>query len=414
MSKIESGTRLIADRYVLRSMIGRGGSGAVWSADDLHLRRRVAIKQIVVSERRSTRSRARAMREARAVARLHSPGIVQVYDVHDDGAQIFLVMELVDAPSLSRLVRRSGPLEPARAAAIGQTMLSVLATVHAAGIVHRDVKPSNVLVDGTDVHLTDFGIALFGDDPALTAAGSVLGTPAYMAPEQARGERAGPAADLYGLGATLYYAVEGRAPFADIGSWETTRAVRDSPHRPGSRLGALEPVVEALLAKDPGSRPGVADIAAALAVVGTGTVLTPPPWTPAGDGDRRDDDASGDGAAAAGASLPSPADPGSTAPPDPRSTGAPAGSERADDTAPPPAAAHVPGDRARADAPHTDHHDGWPHRRNIAVTTALLVGLVAVLVLLYLAVRGGSEAPVTMLLLPMPTGSRDLPWRRRR
>ena len=405
MTKIESGTRLIADRYVLRSMIGRGGTGAVWSADDLHLRRRVAIKQIVVSERRSTRSRARAMREARAVARLRSPGVVQVYDVHDDGAQIFLVMELIDAPSLSRLVRRSGPLQPVRAAVIGQAMLSVLATVHAAGIVHRDVKPSNVLVDDTDVHLTDFGIALFGDDPTLTAAGSVLGTPAYMAPEQARGERAGPAADLYGLGATLYYAVEGRAPFPDIGSWETTRAVRNSPHRPGSRLGPLEPVIEALLAKDPDARPGIADIAAALTVVGSGTVLTPPPWPAAGDGERCDG-TSGNGAEpteVADDVTPPPTDAGPVPPaPAPEADG-----DAAATASPTPAR----GERSGPGAPDADHHDGWPHWRTVAVTAALLVGLVAVLVLLYFAVRGGSEAPVTALLVP--AAGRDLPWRGR-
>ncbi len=407
MTKIEPGTQLIADRYVLRSMIGRGGSGAVWSADDLHLGRRVAIKHIILSERRSTRSRGRAMREARAVARLRSPGVVQVYDVHDDGAQIFLVMELVDAPSLARLVRRSGPMEPARAAAVGQAMLSVLATVHAAGIIHRDVKPSNVLVDGTDVHLTDFGIALFGDDPTLTAAGSVLGTPAYMAPEQARGERAGPEADLYGLGATLYYAVEGRAPFADVGSWETTRAVREQPHRPGDRLGALEPVIEALLGKDPGTRPGVADIAAALAVVGNGTVLTPPPWAAVGNGAPRDDDAGRqDGAA-----------------PAPRTDAAPAagpdGADAVDGRArpagpppPPPSRGPADGGQRSPDAPVADQQDGWPHWRSVAVAIALLIGLVAVIGLLFLAVSGGSEAPVAMLLLP--AGTRDLPWRGRR
>jgi serine/threonine protein kinase len=260
-------------------MIGRGGTGAVWRAEDLHLVRPVAIKQIVANEQRSTRSRARARREAQAVAQLRTPGVVQVYDVIDVGPYVYLVMEFVDAPSLARLVRRDGPLDPAGAAVAGRSILATLDAIHRAGVIHRDIKPSNILVDGDALRLTDFGIALFGDDPTLTAAGSVLGTPAYMAPEQALGQRPGPEADLYGLGATLYFAVEGRAPFAENGSWETTQAVRTRPHRPGVKLGPLEPVIESLLVKDPRERPDVADVDAALADVAGPVTLpgsTPP------------------------------------------------------------------------------------------------------------------------------------------
>lgn len=259
--------KLVAGRYRLQKMIGRGGTGAVWRAEDRHLVRPVAIKQIMTSEHRSMRSRARALREAQAVAKLHTPGVVQVYDLIDVGPYVYLVMELVNAPSLSQLVRRDGRMDPADAAVAGRSILSTLVAIHRAGVIHRDIKPSNILVDGESLRLTDFGIALFGDGPMLTAAGSVLGTPAYMSPEQAMGERPGPEADLYGLGATLYFAVEGRAPFAEGGSWQTANAVRTKPHRPGVRLGALEPIVDALMSKEPELRPSSAEIDAALATV---------------------------------------------------------------------------------------------------------------------------------------------------
>jgi serine/threonine protein kinase len=266
---------LVAGRYRLESMIGRGGAGAVWRAKDHQLGRPVAIKQIVTNEHRSTRSRARALREGQVIAQLRTPGVVEMYDVIDVGPYVYLVMELVDAPSLSRRVRRDGPLDPADAAAAGRSMLSTLDAIHRAGIVHRDIKPSNILVDGATWRLTDFGIALLGDGQNLTAAGSVLGTPAYMAPEQASGERSGPPADLYGLGASLYFAVEGHAPFTDTGSWETTQAVRTQPPRPGVRLGVIEPVVDALLVKDPGQRPSSAEVDTALAVA-AGAADEPP------------------------------------------------------------------------------------------------------------------------------------------
>ena len=284
MTQAQPDVELVAGRYRLQSMIGRGGTGAVWRAEDRRLGRPVAIKQILASEHRSMRSRVRALREGQAVAKLRTPGVVQVYDVIDVGPYVYVVMELVDAPSLSRLVRRHGPLEPVDAAATGLSILTTLDAIHRAGVVHRDIKPSNILVDGERLRLTDFGIALFGDGPMLTAAGSVLGTPAYMSPEQARGQRPGPEADLYGLGATLYFAVEGRAPFADGGSWETALAVRSRPHRPATRLGPLAPIVDALLVKDPQQRPSSDQVDAALAAV-AGTSQRPPrpATTAAGD-----------------------------------------------------------------------------------------------------------------------------------
>jgi serine/threonine protein kinase len=354
-------------------MIGRGGTGAVWHAEDLHLVRSVAIKQIVANEQRSTRSRARARREAQAVAQLRTPGVVQVYDVIDVGPYVYLVMEFVDAPSLARLVRRDGPLDPAGAAVAGRSILATLDAIHRAGVIHRDVKPSNILVDGDALRLTDFGIALFGDDPTLTAAGSVLGTPAYMAPEQALGQRPGPQADIYGLGATLYFAVEGRAPFAEGGSWETTQAVRTRPHRPGVKLGPLEPIIESLLAKDPRDRPDVATIDAALAEVG-GPVVLP-------------------------GSTPPVTSPGSTHPVTVAGP-APAGSSMSGhDT---PASTRGPEPIAAAPAPGQADEEGRQTRQIGLWVGLLLVLLILALVLLFVAVR---EQPTDAALPAAVVGS---------
>jgi serine/threonine protein kinase len=368
----QPGTQLIADRYAVRSLIGRGGSGAVWRGEDLHLRRPVAIKQIVLSESRSTRSRTRAMREAQAVAKLDTPGVVQVYDVHDDGAQVSLIMELIVAPSLTRVVRRTGTLTPQRAAQVGQSLLGTLLAVHAAGVVHRDVKPSNVLVGDCGIYITDFGIALLGDDPALTATGSVLGTPAYMAPEQARGERVGPMADLYGLGATLYFAIEGHAPFSEDGSIATTRAVRDRPHRPGEHLGPLGPLIDGLLAKDPAARPAAAEVAAALdPVAGRAPMAPPPPRTHAEDATEDHHDAPGRPGADIGAAD------------DQADVGADPSAASTREPLPP-----VPSDE-----------EGRQLRRALLWGAGLLALLTVALLLLFLAVRDHPDAPAAAAAL---------------
>ena len=380
MTQPQPGTQLIADRYAVRSLIGRGGSGAVWRGEDLHLRRPVAIKQIVLSESRSTRSRTRAMREAHAVAKLHTPGVVQVYDVHDDGEQVSLIMELIDAPSLARVVRRTGTLTPHRAAQVGQSLLGTLLAVHAAGVVHRDVKPSNVLIGDCGIYITDFGIALLDDDPALTAAGSVVGTPAYMAPEQARGERVGPMADLYGLGATLYFAIEGCAPFSEVGSLATTRAVREQPHRRGEHLGPLAPLIDGLLAKDPAARPSAAEVAAALDTVAVGATIAPqPPRASADDAAEH-----GDGA------------------PAPRASDGGGADDEADVTTDPPTAT------PREPLPPVPVDDeGRQLRRALLWGAGLLILLVVALLLLFLAVRDHPEAPATAAAL---AGARPTMW----
>ncbi|HVL03861.1 MAG TPA: serine/threonine-protein kinase, partial [Acidimicrobiales bacterium] len=250
---------LIGGRYRLGEHLGQGGMGRVWEAEDVVLQRRVAVKAVDLPPHLSSEDReslrTRVLREARTAARIDHPSSVRVFDVLEDGDRIHVVMELVAAPTLESLVARDGPLEPARAAALGLGLLGALDAAHAAGIVHRDVKPANVMMleDG-GVKLADFGIASAKDDTRITAAGLVLGTPSYMAPEQAEGRTAGPPADLWSLGALLYYAVEGVAPFERGEALPTLNAVLHDPPRPMERADGLAPAVTALLAKAPEER----------------------------------------------------------------------------------------------------------------------------------------------------------------
>src|SRR4051812_11318217 len=209
---------MVSDRYRLDRVIGRGGMAVVWEGEDVLLQRRVAVKEIEYpaalpdDEREALRHR--TMREAQVVAGLSHRSVVTVYDVVEEDGHTFIVMELVDAPTLSEVVARDGPLLPERAADIALDVLGALETAHQRGIVHRDVKPGNVIVErGGRARLADFGIATVKDDPRLTASGMVLGSPAYMSPEQGQGGEAGPPSDLWSLGATLFFAVEGRSPF---------------------------------------------------------------------------------------------------------------------------------------------------------------------------------------------------------
>jgi len=252
--------RLIANRYALSAPLGRGGMGVVWRAQDAVLGREVAIKEVVfpptMPEQERRPARARVMREARAAARLNHPAAVTLYDVVQDQGVTFIVMELVNAPTLADLVRGSGPLPAERVAEIGVQVAGALEAAHQAGIVHRDVKPGNVMVPerGT-AKLADFGVASLQGDPQLTSTGLVIGSPAYMAPEQARGEASGPPADFWALGATMFYAVEGEPPFDRGTSIATLAAVVNDPLRPPERAGPLTALLTALLDKDPRSRP---------------------------------------------------------------------------------------------------------------------------------------------------------------
>ena len=258
--------RRIAGRYELGAQLGEGGVGIVWRAEDTLLGRPVAIKEVelppAVRDQQRAALRARVIREARAAARLSHPGAVTLFDVVQDGGQDYIVMELVEGPTLDQLVADQGPLSPRRAAVVGLRLLATLEAAHRAGIVHRDVKPSNVLVrdDGT-TKLTDFGTASLTGDPELTVTGVVVGSPAFMAPEQIKGLEIGPATDLWALGATLYFAVEGEPPFkSSKAQFEVLNAIVNDPPREARRLGALGPVIERLLRKEPEQRPRSADV----------------------------------------------------------------------------------------------------------------------------------------------------------
>lgn len=207
---------LLADRYLLSTPLGSGGMAEVVAAHDQRLGRDVAIKLIRADLLADPTSRARLLREARAAAALHHPHAVTVHDVHDDSERPFVVMELVEGGSLADRLGEDGALEPEETLAIGVSLLEALGAAHAAGLVHRDVKPSNILFtrDGR-VKLADFGIAkaLAGTDPDLTGTGQIPGTPRYLAPELATGADASPASDLYAVGAVLYQCVTGEPPF---------------------------------------------------------------------------------------------------------------------------------------------------------------------------------------------------------
>jgi serine/threonine protein kinase len=252
--------RIIADRYVLKAPLGRGGMGVVWRAQDAVLGREVAVKEVVfpptMPEEERRPAQARVMREARAAARLNHPAAVTLYDVVQDRGGTFIVMELVNAPTLADVVRRDGPLPIGRVAEIAAQVASALEAAHQAGIVHRDVKPGNVMVPASGMaKLADFGIASLQGDPQLTSTGLVIGSPAYMAPEQAKGEESGPPVDFWALGATIFYAVEGAPPFDRGTSIATLAAVVNEPPRPPRRAGPLTGLLTALLAKDPAARP---------------------------------------------------------------------------------------------------------------------------------------------------------------
>lgn len=253
----------ISDRYELLAELGRGGMGIVWRALDARLGREIALKEVKLPQGMGEEDRKllrrRVMREARTAAGLAHPGAVTVFDVIDEDERIYIAMELIDAPTLSELVQREGPLSPERAARIALDLLDVLEAAHRQGIVHRDVKPANVMITANDrAKLADFGIAVVTDDPKLTASGYILGSPAYMAPEQAEGKRSQPATDLWGLGVTLYFALMGRSPFVRAHPIATLQSVLNDEVVPPE--GPLAGVIGDLLAKDPADRPSPAEL----------------------------------------------------------------------------------------------------------------------------------------------------------
>jgi len=276
--------RLVGGRYALTDVLGRGGMGTVWLATDRVLERQVALKEVTFSvdlsdeDRRVLRER--TMREARAAARLVHPCVTTVYDVVEDDGKPWLVMEHVSARSLQEILEERGALSPDAVARIGLDVLAALEAAHEAGIVHRDVKPANVLVDRDGgACLTDFGIATATGDSSLTTGGALIGSPSYMAPERANGEPPGPAVDLWSLGATLYAAVEGRPPFDRGEAMATLMSVVSEPPAPMLRAGLLEPVLTGLLTKDPAHRLSVVEARRRLVALrsGGGTARPEPP-----------------------------------------------------------------------------------------------------------------------------------------
>ncbi|MFE9453197.1 protein kinase [Streptomyces sp. NPDC006739] len=251
--------RVIADRYRLLSPLGEGGMGTVWRARDEVLNREVAVKEVRAPAGLAAadveRMYARLEREAWAAARVANRNVVTVYDVAMEGGRPWVVMELVRGLSLADELEAQGAMSPQRAAHIGAEVLSALRAAHSAGVLHRDVKPANVLLanDGRVV-LTDFGIATVEGSSALTMTGEVIGSPEFLAPERALGRTPGPESDLWSLGVLLYAAVEGNSPFRHDTPLSTLRAVVDEELPPPYRAGPLAPVIEGLLRKDPAER----------------------------------------------------------------------------------------------------------------------------------------------------------------
>lgn len=251
--------RVIAGRYRLLSPLGEGGMGTVWRARDEVLHREVAVKEVRAPAGLPAsdveRMYARLEREAWAAARVANRNVVTVYDVAMEGGRPWIVMELVRGLSLADQLDAEGPLPPQRAAHIGAEVLAALRAAHSAGVLHRDVKPANVLLanDGRVV-LTDFGIATVEGSSALTMTGEVIGSPEFLAPERALGRTPGPESDLWSLGVLLYAAVEGNTPFRQDTPLSTLRAVVDEELPPPHRAGPLAPVIEGLLRKDPAER----------------------------------------------------------------------------------------------------------------------------------------------------------------
>ncbi|HTF07063.1 MAG TPA: protein kinase, partial [Asanoa sp.] len=251
--------QLVADRYRLIEPLGQGGMGRVWLALDEVLHREVAIKELVpppgLTDEERREMRERSLREARAIARLNHINVVRIFDVLRTDGDPWIVMEYVASRSLQDVIATDGPLPAVRVAEIGLGMLGALRAAHRAGVVHRDIKPANVLLaeDGRVV-LTDWGLATMPGDPTVTRTGLVLGSPAYIAPERARDGTSGPRTDMWSFGATLYAAVEGQSPFARLSALATLAALATEPPAPARHAGALRPVLNGLLRKDPADR----------------------------------------------------------------------------------------------------------------------------------------------------------------
>ncbi|MEU5434936.1 serine/threonine-protein kinase [Streptomyces sp. NPDC020719] len=274
--------RLIANRYRLVERVGRGGMGTVWRAEDEVLGRHVAVKKLHVPphlhDDEVLRLHERTRREARSAARISHPNIIVVHDVVDDEGLPCIVMEYIPSVTLGDVLKEQGRLPVGEAARIGRIMATALRAAHDAGVLHRDVKPANVLLghDGRIV-LTDFGIAVESGSSSLTRTGELVGSIHYLAPERLRdgGAEPGPACDLWSLGTTLYQAVEGRHPFDRDTPIETAYAIAADAHEPPRDAGDLTPVIEGLLVKDPAQRMDVREAERLLGQVAAAATASP-------------------------------------------------------------------------------------------------------------------------------------------
>ncbi|WP_330174068.1 protein kinase [Streptomyces sp. NBC_01498] len=398
--------RLLAGRYRLGDVLGRGGMGTVWRAVDETLGRTVAVKELrfpsSIDEDEKRRLITRTLREAKAIARIRNNGAVTVYDVVDEDDRPWIVMELIEGKSLAEAVREDGVLTPRRAAEVGLAILDVLRSAHREGILHRDVKPSNVLIaeDGRVV-LTDFGIAQVEGDPSVTSTGMLVGAPSYISPERARGKKPGPAADLWSLGGLLYASVEGCPPYDKGSAIATLTAVMTEPLDPPKNAGPLEEVIYGLLAKDPALRLDDAGARALLqgvvdapdspgpepALDATRVVALPPLEPESGDRpkvprSRTEEAAVNRGAAAAGAAA------GRT-----KGAAAASGAGTAGAgvvTASPSVGAGTPdGGTARTTATRASLADVVPRRTLMIVAGVVLLAILSVV--LVVALNGGSD-----------------------
>ncbi|CAM3337020.1 serine/threonine-protein kinase [Kibdelosporangium persicum] len=280
--------KLVGGRYRLaKEPIGHGGMGAVWRAHDEYLHRDVAIKELTLRESygpgESESAVRRMLREARAAAKLRHPGIVTVHDVVTEDGLPWIVMELIEGRSLADILNTDGPLPIEQAAQVGLQVLRALDAAHQRGVLHRDVKPGNIMIDGERVVLTDFGIAVMDGASALTGTGQMPGSPEFIAPERIDGREATRAADIWSVGVTLYSAVVGRSPFKRNDIQSTLAAAASREPDPDPRIGRLWPVIQGLLRKQPAERMAATDaIDRLVKIAGPMTVRTDQPKAPAG------------------------------------------------------------------------------------------------------------------------------------
>ncbi|HEX6404349.1 MAG TPA: serine/threonine-protein kinase [Pseudonocardiaceae bacterium] len=369
---------LIAGRYRLVSRLGSGAMGVVWQAQDERLHRTVAFKQLLLplrlSEVDAEEAGRRAMREGRITARLQHPNAIAVYDVVEHEGQPCLVMEYLRSSSLATVLSAQGVLRPDEVASIGSQIAAALAAAHKVGIVHRDIKPGNVLLadDGT-VKITDFGVSHAVGDVTVTATGMLAGTPAYLAPEVAQGQSASYSSDVFSLGATLYTALEGMPPFGvNTNAIALLHQVASGEIIPPRRSGPLTPVLLRLLQRDPERRPTMQQARDALA----------------------------DSLAGRQAKLSSPASP---PPPHDRSFEPVPRAQQTLIQAPPPEETITPVrptgiDATAGRAPAEGNHPGWPGRRKLftgVMTVVLLAAGVLVAVLISHGNSTGANAPTS-------------------